>query len=164
MEGNKKKAMRWEQLRTLKRIIKYTKTDKFIIALLVYIAGAALAIWIVEPGIETYGDSLWYCYATCTTIGFGDVVVTTTVARILSVGLSILAMVTLALITGVVVNYYMEIMRIRNQKNFSGYLEQLDHIDDLSREELLELLKRLKEKTAAVQEKKSDQDRRNDGK
>ena len=36
-------------------------------------------------GFDSFGDALWYSFAVVTTIGFGDVVATTLVGRIITV-------------------------------------------------------------------------------
>jgi voltage-gated potassium channel len=61
------------------------------------IAGAGF-YWL-EPTVETYGDGLWLAFVSAATVGYGDIVPTTPVARIFAalmvlVGYAILSMVT----------------------------------------------------------------------
>ena len=44
-------------------------------------------MWI-EPEIHNYFDALWYCFSVISTIGFGDIVVISIVAKILTILLS----------------------------------------------------------------------------
>ena len=46
------------------------------------------------------------CYAVISTAGFGDIVVTTFAAKVVSVLLTAYSIVVIALVTGVIVNYY----------------------------------------------------------
>ena len=99
----------------------------------------ALVIWVCEPEINTYREALWYCFTVVSTIGFGDVVVHTAVSRSLSVVLSLYAVVTLAIFTGVIVNYYMQLVELRQQESFAAIMDKLERLPELSRQELEQL-------------------------
>ena len=62
----------------------------------------------MDEGISSFGDALWYCFATVTTIGYGDVTSVTAIGRVLSVILGIYGIVVVALITSIIVNFYNE--------------------------------------------------------
>lgn len=59
------------------QILKNTAIYKMTIGYIISFAVIALFIFLFEPTIGTYRDSLWYCFVSCTTIGFGDFVATT---------------------------------------------------------------------------------------
>ena len=70
--------------------------------------------WILtrtEPGFESFKDSLWYCFATVTTIGYGEFTATTDLGRIISVILGMYGIVAVALITSIIVNFYNEVRK-----------------------------------------------------
>ncbi len=92
--------------RGLWRIIRKTKVIEELTGLFIMMLLFALILTAVEPGIKTYGNGLWYTFAVVTTIGFGDIVVVTTLGRILSVILGLFGIFNVAIITSVVVNYY----------------------------------------------------------
>ncbi len=92
--------------RRLWHIIRKTKVIEELIGLLASMMIFAIFLTRLEPGIMSYGDGLWYTFAVVTTIGFGDIVVVTTVGRILSVILGLYGLFIIAIITSVVVNYY----------------------------------------------------------
>ncbi len=87
-------------------IIRKTKVIEEMSGLLLLMLVFALILKGVEPNINTYGDGLWYTFAVVTTIGFGDIAVTSFIGRVLSVILGLYGIINLAVITSVVVNYY----------------------------------------------------------
>ena len=103
-------------------------------------------IYLVEPNIQTVGNSLWYCFAASTTIGFGDIVAVTLLGRVLTVILCIYAVLIIALIPGVVVSYFIEFNKIKSKESVVVFLDQLEHLETLSKEELRELSQKVKQR------------------
>ena len=95
--------------------------------------------------MHSYGDALWYCYAVVTTIGFGDVVAQSFLSRVLSVLLSVSAALVIALITGVVVNYYNQISALRQKETLAAFVDKLEHLPELPPEELEQISLRVRE-------------------
>lgn len=77
------------KLRALKNVLHHTRADKILISYLIFVLIDALVIWMVDPGIDTYGNSLWYCCTTILTAGYGDEVAITFVFKIATVLLMI---------------------------------------------------------------------------
>lgn len=75
----------------------------------------------VESGITSFPDALWYCFATVTTIGFGDMTAHTPVGRVLTVLLGLYGLIAVAVITSIIVNFYNE----TSGKNDEKQLEQI---------------------------------------
>lgn len=71
----------------------------------------ALIIYICDPAVKTYGDAVWYCYDVISTTGFGDVVVSTPIGRACSVILTVYSVLVIAIVTGVVVSFYTELIK-----------------------------------------------------
>ena len=134
-----------KRIRLLLRVMRRTGADKIWAAFLVQFFLSALIIWRLEPDMNSYRESLWYCYAVVTTIGFGDVVAQHLLSRILSVLMSINAAVVIALITGVIVNYFNQMNALRDKETLSAFLEKLEHLPELSHEELCEIASRARE-------------------
>ncbi len=131
-------------LRILWMILKRTHTIKVCISFAVcFFVGAAI-IQGVEPDITTYGESIWYCYVACATIGFGDFAAVTAIGRILTVFLSIHATVFLAMIPAIVVSYYMEVIHRREKESVSIILDKLEHLPEMSKEELQAISDKIK--------------------
>ena len=133
-----------KKLRILGQILKRTRTTELIVGFFVFLFIVGFIIVLVEPDISTYRDAMWYCYACVTTIGFGDVVVTTAISKILSVIMSIYAVFIIAIVTGVVVNFYNQLIKIKQKETLTAFLDKLQYLPELSKEELEEMAERAK--------------------
>lgn len=131
--------MSFKKLKVLIRILKSTNADKIITGFIGFVFIMAFVIMTVEPGITRYGDSLWLCYAALTTIGFGDITAVTFVGRVCCVLVSIYALFALAIATGVVVTYYNEMIKIKNENTINAFVDKLERLPELSKEELKQL-------------------------
>ena len=99
---------------------------------------------LVEPDINHYGDALWYCYAVLSTAGFGDIVAITFIGKLVSVLVTIYTIFVVAIVTGVVVNYYGQIVEMQRRETAMMFLDKLERLPELSKEELEDISKRVK--------------------
>ena len=136
---------RVRKFRLLMKVLKETHTLKILVVFLAFYFVCAFVIWFAEPEINTFPDALWYCFTVASTIGFGDLVVHTHLAKILSVILSVYAVVIIAIFTGVVVNFFTRMNEIEREESIGDYMDKLEHLPDLSKEELEELSDKIKE-------------------
>ncbi len=132
------------KIKRIIRVLKYTGTFKMLFSFIMFYCAASVVIWLVEPNIDTLRDGFWYLFVAGTTIGFGDIVAVGLIGRIITAVLAIYAIVVTAMIPGVVVSYYMEFLKIREKESISLFLEKLERLPELSREELAELSERAK--------------------
>lgn len=65
---------------------------------LVFALGGAAFYWL-EPTVHSFGDGLWLAFATGSTVGYGDVVPTTTGSRFLAVLMVLVGFAMLSLVT-----------------------------------------------------------------
>lgn len=131
--------------RLIYRILKKTHTDRLLFSYIIFVLIAALLVLFTEPTIANYGDALWYCYTVLFTIGFGDVTVSFLLPRIISLLVSIYSTIVIAILTGVIVNYINTRIEQENRDTLSAFLDRLEHLPELSPEELEELSKRVSE-------------------
>lgn len=125
-------------------ILRHTRSDRILITYVVFVLLSALLIMITEPGIGTYADALWYCYAVISTVGFGDVVVTSLLPKTISIVVTLFSMLVIAVITGVIVNYYNELLSRRREATLERFIDELEHLPELSHDELVRLSKQVK--------------------
>ena len=96
-------------IRALQKIIRKTYAVEVLFGMLLLMVAFAILLQDMEPGIETFADGLWYCFAIITTIGFGDLTVNGVMGRILSVILGVYGIIVVALVTSIIVNFYNEV-------------------------------------------------------
>ena len=103
-------------LKSLAIVARETYAAEIIGGLFLLIFAFSYILVYLEDNIETMRDGLWYCFAIVTTIGFGDITATTTIGQILSVILGMYGIIVVALITSVIVNYYGEMRREKEEE------------------------------------------------
>lgn len=133
-----------KKLRVLKGVLVRTHADRLLLGYLVYVFLTALFILWVEPGITGYGDALWYCYAVLSTAGFGDIVATTLLGKIASVLLTAYSLIAIAIITGVIVNFYTQVIQLEQKETLTAMADELERLPELSKEELEQLSARIR--------------------
>ena len=106
--------------------------------LLVYVA--SLAVLDAERaagdgGISTFGDAIWWAFATITTVGYGDVAPVTLQGRVIAVGLMLSGIALLGVITATFASWIVEKV---SAENTSRQAATVAHVDAL-RTEISEL-------------------------
>lgn len=127
------------------RILKMTQTDKILVSFLIFFLCFSFIIFLFDPAIHSYHDALWYSFISVTTIGFGDIVATTLISRIATVLLAIYGIFVIALIPGVVVSYYTESLKLQYDESLLAFLDKLERLPQLSKDELTIMSQRAKE-------------------
>lgn len=128
-----------KKLKVLKKVLHHTKADKILVSYLIFVLLDAVLIWLVDPSVKSYVDSLWYCCSTISTAGYGDVVVTSFIGKIATIALMIYSILVVAIITGVVVNFYNQLIKIRQNGTIAEFVDKLERLPELSQEELVDL-------------------------
>ena len=133
-----------KRLRILKGVLEKTRADRLIAGFVVFFLLDALLIMLVEPGISNYRDAIWYCYAVFSTVGFGDLVAVTIPGRVLTMLLTIYTILIVALVTGVVVAFYNDVVSMKYKASKAEVLDKLENLETLSKEELSELSEKIR--------------------
>ncbi len=137
-----RRTRRWRMMRS---IIKNTYADKVLYQFLIGYFVSALVIWLIEPGIHSYLDSMWYLFTAATTVGFGDFTAVTIWGRILTAYIAVSGILVVAIVPAVIINYYQEVIQLRQKETVTAFLDQLEHLPELSKEELAEISEQVKQ-------------------
>ena len=143
MNTEKKRIRSIRPLKMFFDILRQSHTYKILVGYIIMVFVMGLLIMIMDENIDNYGDALWYCYAVLSTVGFGDIVVTGTVPRILSVILTVYSTIVIAIITGAIVNLYTKINEMRMEETMESFVGELEHLQELDKDELSNLSKRI---------------------
>ena len=99
---------------------------------------AAIIEWAVDPGIGTFRDSLWWAIVTVTTVGYGDVVPTSSGGRLVAAVLMLAGVSAIPITTSLVVSVFVS----------RAQAQQRAHDAEL-RAELMARLERIEQALAA---------------
>lgn len=105
------------QLKGIIKIMKKTYAFEVLYGLAVLITASSFFFAIMEESIPSFGDGLWYSFAIVTTIGLGDYTVTSFISRLLSVVLGLYGLVVVAVITSIIVNFYIDMKDRKEDKD-----------------------------------------------
>lgn len=133
-----------KKLRILWGILRHTHADRILLGFVLFLLADAAIIQIVEPDINRYGDALWYCYAVISTAGFGDIVAVTLIGKTCSVLLTIYTLFVVAIVTGVVVNFYTQLVELQRKETLAAFMDKLERLPELSKDELETISKNIK--------------------
>lgn len=132
------------RFRAIGPIIRAAGLVPWTVAFVILFAAATLLVSISEPEIGGLQNSAWLMFQVVTTIGLGDYTCTSIVGRIVAILISVYSIFFLALITGAVVSYCSERMNARRDASVAHFIGQLEHLPELSPEELAELSEKVK--------------------
>ena len=133
-----------KKTRLIKIILKRTGALKFLTTYIIIFAGVSIGVWIVEPNIKTPIDSVWYCFSVAKTIGFGDINAVTILGRAMSIFLSICSILIIAVVPGIITSYYIESTKLKEKESIAKFLDDLEHLPELSKEDLQSLSEKVK--------------------
>lgn len=128
----------------LRAVLAHSGLGHATLLFIITFAVCAALLAVGDPGVGGVGNALWCCFEAVTTIGFGDVPVTTSVGRIIVAVLSVVSIFFLAIVTAAVVNYTSELMRARRDESVALFLDKLEHLPELDRDELAALSDQVK--------------------
>lgn len=120
-------------------IVRRCHFESFLIGFLICFFLVAAVILAVEPSIDRYGDAAWYTFVACTSIGFGDFAAQTFIGRTMTVFITIYEIILVALLAGVIVSHYIEVIHRREKLTATQFLDRLEHLTQLSPKELQEI-------------------------
>ena len=139
--GNRRATMRF---RIIWPVIRAAGLVPWTIAFAVLFVAASVVVAASEPTVSSFSNAAWLMFEVVTTIGLGDYTCVSAIGRVSVIVLSVYSVFFLALITGVVVSFCQESMRVRINDSAAAFIDQLEHLPELSHEELVELSEKVK--------------------
>ena len=133
-----------KRLHLLFVVLRRSGVYKVLLVFLVFYMLCALVVLCAEPGIERYGDALWFLWAVSTTVGLGDITAVTIAGRVATILCSLYAIATTALITGVIVDYFNEERQRQYDESLTLFLDKLERLPELDHDELVSISKKVK--------------------
>jgi voltage-gated potassium channel len=125
-----------------RRIFPYLAAATLVLAL----TSGLLMILVDRSNFPNYGIAVWWAIVTLATVGYGDVVPTTPLGRIVGSGVIILGVTFLAFLTATVTSLF-----VSSDQEAARERELVER--EAADKELRELLKRLDERLAAIESK-----------
>ena len=117
-----------------------------LVIFLIFYAVTAVLIWLFDPAVKSLGDSLWYCFVSFTTIGFGDLTVSSAIGKLLTILLTLYGILVVAFIPGIIVSYVTEFNKLKANESVLRFLDKLEHLDQLSEEERRKIAVQVRQK------------------
>ena len=96
---------------------------------------AAILEWAIDPGIGTFRDSMWWAVVTVTTVGYGDVVPTSSGGRLVGALLMLAGVSAIPITTSLVVSVF--VSRLQRQQHAQDAEERAELVARLERIEAL---------------------------
>jgi hypothetical protein len=144
MDRNNSGVMR-TQMSILIRSLKLVHFDKILAVYLVFYFIFSLFIWYCDPDIKDLSDALWFTFQTVTTIGYGDVQATSVLGRILTVILAIYSIAIVAIFTGIIAGFYVEVVKAKGNEEVINFLNTLERLPEMDHDELVKISERARE-------------------
>ena len=95
---------------------------------------AAVLETIVDSGIDGFDNALWWAIVTVTTVGYGDVVPTTTIGRIIAGALMLVGVSAIPIATSLVVSVFITRMQAKQREQDSAErTEIVAHLERIER-------------------------------
>lgn len=102
------------------------------VTVLVVLVGG-LVVRLVEPGMGSVGDALWWSLVTATTVGYGDLSPATAVGRIVAGVLMVVGIGTIGMVTGSIATYFIHGREVDDRPADVSYVAgRLDEWSSLS--------------------------------
>lgn len=146
------------RLKIIRSVFRQTGLGAATLGVLAIYLACATVVYASEPTAITFGDSLWLCFQTMATIGFGDVPADVPLARAVLVVLSLVSVLYLAVLTGSFASYCTNIMQSRAKNTVVRMAAQLEHLEDLNRDELAELSRQARDLSRQVSDEEAATD------
>lgn len=94
--------------RLVGEFLKNTRLDEILGMCILIVLGSTLGLYLVDPSMNNLFDDFWFVIVSLTTVGYGDIIPTTTFGKIFSLILLIIGVFMFSAITGAISSYFMD--------------------------------------------------------
>ena len=133
------------KLRTLADVLRQAGFARITGLFLIFYLLCSTAVWLSDPATLTFGDGLWFSFETVSTIGFGDIPAETPVARAITVVLFVNSILNKAKLTGGAGYNINKHKKMSPKDTMARFMDDLEHLEELDRDELADLSRRVRE-------------------
>ena len=98
----------WRMVWSLQHLITRGGLSHLMVVAVLVLGACGLGFWWIEPTTPDLGSGLWLAFTTAATVGYGDLVPTTTAARIFAVFVVLLGYGVLTLVTAAIASRWVE--------------------------------------------------------
>lgn len=137
-------------------ILERLHLKRFLFVFLLWYIVACTLLWILDPSIKTLADGFWFGFILVTTIGFGDYTVVTLPARIVAACLGLYGDLVITFLTGAITSWFFEKFSAFRGHSVGQFVNQLEHMDELSDEELRQIAQKARDLKADTSRQNRD--------
>lgn len=132
----------WRVTRDFRGILRTNALGWILAVSAAVVLAGALAVWTIEPTIETLPDAVWWAAVTATTVGYGDLSPEHGLARLVAVVLMLVGIGTIGMLTGSIATYFLGERATANPdvEHIRARLAAWDELDERERERLAAML------------------------
>ena len=134
----------FEHVTIVIRSYRLVHVDRMLLAYLIVYIIVSMIVWVLDPDIKGLSDALWFTFQTGTTIGYGDLIVNNWFARVVTVFFSVYSMALVAVFTGILAGYFVEIIKTEAKESAVKFLLDMERLPEMTHDELVELSDRAK--------------------
>ncbi len=134
-----------KKLKIFYKILKSIHVITFINIFLISCVLASILLTLIEPQLTSIGDSLWFTFASVTTIGYGDFTPVTPIGRIITVIITLYGILVVSIITASIVRFIGAIQKAKTQNTIDILIGELENLEELDKEQLKKLSEKIRE-------------------
>ncbi|RBQ23559.1 Voltage-gated potassium channel [Candidatus Methanobinarius endosymbioticus] len=108
------------------KFIQETHLDSLLTAVVIIVIIASLVFYFVNNSMNNFVDSFWYVLVTLITVGYGDIVPTTTGGKVIGIMLIIVGLIVFGTLTGVISSIYTRRIEKESRKELEEKLNRIE--------------------------------------
>ena len=129
----------WRATRELRAIARQNGLGYVLMAASALVALGGLVLRLVEPGVRSYGEALWWAIVTVTTVGYGDIAPRTPAGRVVAVVLMLIGIGVIGMLTSSLASYFLGTRQRAGHPTIEHIRERLVGWEEMSRAERRQL-------------------------